>query len=56
MTANTNLHKAKNEKNDEFYTQLTDVANELKHYISPERPCFVTVTTQHGLLSGSISI
>lgn len=32
MAANANLHKAKNEKNDEFYTQLTDVANELKHY------------------------
>lgn len=32
MAANANLHKAKNEKNDEFYTQLTDVAAELKHY------------------------
>ena len=32
MSANTNLHKAKNAKNDEFYTQLSDVANELKHY------------------------
>lgn len=32
MAANANLHKAKNEKNDEFYTQLTDVAEELKHY------------------------
>lgn len=32
MTANANLHKAKNEKNDEFYTQLTDVAKELMHY------------------------
>lgn len=30
--ANTNLHKAKNAKNDEFYTQLTDVAKELMHY------------------------
>ena len=30
--ANANLHKAKTAKNDEFYTQLTDVANELKHY------------------------
>ena len=29
---NTNLHKAKAEKNDEFYTQLNDVANELSHY------------------------
>jgi hypothetical protein len=29
---NTNLHKAKTAKNDEFYTQLTDVAKELMHY------------------------
>jgi hypothetical protein len=29
---NSNLHKAKNAKNDEFYTQLTDVAKELMHY------------------------
>ena len=32
MAANANLHKAKNEKNDEFYTQLTDVSEELRHY------------------------
>jgi len=31
-SANTNLHKAKDAKNDEFYTQLTDVAKELMHY------------------------
>lgn len=30
--ANMNLHKAKEAKNDEFYTQLTDVAKELMHY------------------------
>lgn len=29
---NKNLHKAKKEKNDEFYTQLCDIENELKHY------------------------
>jgi Adenine-specific methyltransferase EcoRI len=29
---NKNLHKAKGQKNDEFYTQLSDIANELKHY------------------------
>jgi hypothetical protein len=29
---NSNLHKAKTEKNDEFYTQLTDIEKELKHY------------------------
>ena len=32
MAANANLHKAKSEKNDEFYTQLTDVSKELMHY------------------------
>ena len=30
--ANKNLHKAKEAKNDEFYTQLNDVAEELRHY------------------------
>ena len=29
---NTNLHKASQAKNDEFYTQLADIENELKHY------------------------
>ena len=29
---NKNLHKAKKEKNDEFYTQLTDIEKELRHY------------------------
>lgn len=29
---NGNLHKAKREKNDEFYTRLPDIVNELKHY------------------------
>jgi hypothetical protein len=32
MATNANLHKAKNAKNDEFYTQLTDVSKELMHY------------------------
>ena len=32
MAKNTNLHKARETKNDEFYTQLSDVENELKHY------------------------
>lgn len=32
MSANANLHKAKDTKNDEFYTQLTDVSKELMHY------------------------
>ena len=32
MAKNANLHKAKDAKNDEFYTQLTDIEKELKHY------------------------
>ena len=32
MSLNKNLHKAKREKNDEFYTQLPDIENELRHY------------------------
>jgi len=31
-SANNNLHQAKNAKKDEFYTQLADIENELKHY------------------------
>ena len=30
--ANTNLQQAKKNKNDEFYTQLSDIENEMKHY------------------------
>jgi nitrate reductase beta subunit len=29
---NKNLKKAKNSKNDEFYTELTDIEKELRHY------------------------
>lgn len=32
MSNNSNLHKAKKAKNDEFYTQLSDIENELRHY------------------------
>lgn len=32
MAKNANLHSAKSAKNDEFYTQLTDVAKELMYY------------------------
>ena len=31
-SSNKNLHKAKTAKNDEFYTQLSDIENELKNY------------------------
>lgn len=29
---NQNLHQAKRDKKDEFYTQLSDIENELAHY------------------------
>lgn len=32
MSKNKNLHIAKKLKNDEFYTQLSDIENELRHY------------------------
>ncbi len=32
VSANRNLHKAKSNKKDEFYTQLVDIENELRHY------------------------
>ncbi len=32
MAKNDSLHKAKSAKNDEFYTQLSDVSEELRHY------------------------
>ncbi len=31
-TKNSNLHSAKRAKNDEFYTQLSDIEKEMKHY------------------------
>ena len=31
-SSNLNLHRAAKVKNDEFYTQLADIENELKHY------------------------
>ena len=32
MVRNTPLHAANRAKQDEFYTQLTDIEKELKHY------------------------
>ncbi|WP_201288386.1 adenine-specific methyltransferase EcoRI family protein [Glaesserella parasuis] len=32
MAGNKNLHRANREKNDEFYTRLVDIENELRHY------------------------
>jgi hypothetical protein len=31
---NNNLHNARKEKNDEFYTQLVDIEQELQHYVA----------------------
>ena len=32
MSNNSNLNRAKKAKNDEFYTMLSDIENELSHY------------------------
>ena len=32
MARNKNLHEAKRRRNDDFYTQLPDIENELRHY------------------------
>ena len=32
MAKNENLHKAKEAKNDEFYTQYDEIQQELNHY------------------------
>ena len=32
MSLNRNMNAAKRRKNDDFYTQLSDIENELKHY------------------------
>lgn len=32
MAGNSNLHMSKNDKADEFYTQLSLIESELKHY------------------------
>ena len=32
MSLNENLRKARRQKNDAFYTQLSDIENELRHY------------------------
>ena len=32
MAKNSNLHKAKSAKQDEFYTQLTDIEKEMVYY------------------------
>ncbi|MFQ9150612.1 MAG: adenine-specific methyltransferase EcoRI family protein [Blautia sp.] len=58
MAKNTNLSKAKKEKNDEFYTQMNDVAEELRHYnehFKTKLYC-ATVMILNGLHFGNTSI
>ena len=45
--ANKNLNAAKAAKKDEFYTQLEDINNELRHYREHfrEKLCSATATT-----------
>ena len=38
--SNTNLHKAKREKNDEFYTQLKDIEKEMQAYLDYDPDVF----------------
>ena len=54
--ANTNLNKAKKEKNDEFYTQLPDIEKELGHYKKhlKIRLFFVTAMTRKKVIFGII--
>ena len=55
--ANKTLNAAKAAKNDEFYTQLSDIENELRHYKSTSvgRRCFAIVMTPEYLTSLSTS-
>ena len=48
MAKNENLHKAKQAKNDEFFTQLTDVEAELRHYASHFRDKIVFCNCNDG--------
>lgn len=47
MAGNSNLHDSAKNKQDEFYTQLSLIESELKHYkaFSKEKLCFATVMT-----------
>lgn len=47
MAKNENLHKAKEAKKDEFYTQYEDIQNEINHFEHhfKVRQFYVTATT-----------
>ena len=51
MAGNRNLHAAKTAKNDEFYTQLTDIEKELAHYREHFRDKAVFCNCNDGLES-----
>ena len=57
MKNNSHFHAAKANKNDEFYTKLEDIENELAHYTDFFKDkvvyCNCDLTT---LISGSISM
>ena len=55
---NKNLHQAKNAKKDEFYTQLSDIENELKHYKAhfKIRSCIAIVMIPEWVISFIISL
>lgn len=58
MAKSDNLRKAKDAKNDEFYTQLKDVSKELMHYKEyfKGKTIFCNCDDPLGLLFGVISI
>ena len=51
-TKNQNLHKAKNAKQDEFYTQLADIEREVKHYKDHFRGKVVLCNCDDPMVSG----
>lgn len=44
---NRNLHAARNAKNDEFYTQIHDIENELRHYQDKFQNKILYMNTDH---------
>lgn len=52
MAKNKNLHQAKTNKKDEFYTQLSDIENELKHYKAHFKDKIVLCNCDDPLISG----
>lgn len=52
MSKSKNLHEAKKNKNDEFYTQLSDIENELKHYKEHFKGKVVLCNCDDPLMSG----